>query len=447
MTRDADSRFEHGALAVPNWLSDRDLVVDDDRNVIQAGDRVLLIVEDDITFARIMVDLAHAHGLKALIALRGITAINMAREFRPAAVSLDVRLPDMSGWTVLDYLKHDSATRHIPVHVISGQDNNRRGYLLGAINCVLKEAAAKALQQTFEAIGHSIERRTKNVLIVTQTDPLRIEVESFIGGPDIRFVHASSISEASQVLASETFDTVILDWILSDQLGFELIEHVQSTSSPVAPPFLVFGTRKLSSEQAAELNRLGRTSVVRYAPSLERLLEESTLLLHRADNTLSEQQRHVLAAVQQKDAMLAGRKVLVVDDDLRNIFALTSVLEQKDIEVFHAENGQRGLEILQANSDTDLVLMDIMMPGMDGYETTRAIRKLRAFENLPVIALTAKAMKGDREKCLQAGASDYVTKPVDLDYLFSTMRVWLARVLEHNQASVNALDESGKNKE
>jgi len=445
MTRDADNRFEHGALAIPNWLSDRDLVVDDDRNVIQAGDRVLLIVEDDITFARIMVDLAHKHGLKALIALRGITAINMAREFRPAAISLDVQLPDMRGWTVLDYLKHDPATRHIPVHVISGQDDNRRGYLLGAINCVLKEAGANTLQQTFDAIGNSVESRTRNVLIVTHTEPLRTEVEAFIGGPDIRFVHASSTSEAIGVVAGESFDAVILDWVLSDRIGVDLIEHVQRTSSPVAPPFLVFGTRKLNSAQAAELNRLGRTSLVRYAPSLERLLEESTLLLHRADDALSEQQRHVLVDIRQKDPMLAGRKVLVIDDDLRNIFALTSVLEQKDIDVFHAENGQKGLEVLEGNSDIDLVLMDIMMPGMDGYETTRAIRKLRAFEALPIIALTAKAMKGDREKCLQAGASDYVTKPVDLDHLFSTMRVWLARVLEHNQVSINALDESGKN--
>jgi CheY-like chemotaxis protein len=331
--------------------------------------------------------------------------------------------------------------------VISGQDDNRRGYLLGAINCVSKEPAGNTLLQTFATIKHSIEGRTKSVLIVTQTDPLRNEMESFIGGPDIRFLQASSTSEATRALASETFDAVILDWVLSDRVGVELIEHVQSTSSPVAPPFLVFGTRKLNSAQAAELNRLGRTSVVRYAPSLERLLEESAMLLHRADNALSEQQRQILAVVRQKDPMLARRKVLVIDDDLRNIFALTSVLEQKDIEVLHAENGQTGLEVLHANSDIDLVLMDIMMPGMDGYETTRAIRKLRAFETLPIIALTAKAMKGDREKCLHAGASDYVTKPVDLDHLFSTMRVWLARVLEHTQVSVSALDGGENNHE
>ncbi|HEX4747958.1 MAG TPA: HAMP domain-containing protein [Bryobacteraceae bacterium] len=443
MTRDADSRFEHGALSLPTWLSDRDLVIDDDRNVIESGDRVLLIVEDDMTFARIMVDLAHQHGLKALIALRGATAINMAREFRPAAVSLDVRLPDMSGWTVLDYLKHDPVTRHIPVHVISGHEENRRGYLLGAINCVLKEAGASQLQQTFEAIEQSMEHGPKNVLLVTETEPLRNEVESFIAGPDLNFLHASSTAEAARVMKAEKCDAVILDWVLSDRIGAELIGQVQDIGSAMVPPVLVFGARKLQAGRARELSRLARTSVVRYAPSLERLLEESTLLLHRADHSLSEHQKQILAVVRQNDPLLAGRKVLVVDDDLRNIFALTSVLEQKDLQVFHAENGRAGLEVLQAHPDVDVVLMDIMMPGMDGYETTRAIRRVREFASLPIIALTAKAMKGDREKCLQAGASDYVTKPVDLDHLFSTMRVWLARVHERREVSVSPGEESG----
>jgi hypothetical protein len=309
---------------------------------------------------------------------------------------------------------------------------------------VLKEAEANMLQQTFEAIEHSMERRTKNVLLVTEAEALQHEIKSFIGGPDIRFVHVSSTSEATRVVTGQAFDAVLLDWVLSDRLGAEVIEQVHKVSSHAVPPILVLGTRKLNSARAAELTRLSRASIVRYAPSLERLLEESTILLHRPDDVLSEQQRQVLTTVRQKDPMLAGRKVLVVDDDLRNIFALTSVLEQKDLEVFHAENGQSGLEVLQAHPNIDLVLMDIMMPGMDGYETTKAIRKIRNFESLPIIALTAKAMKGDREKCLQAGASDYVTKPVDLDHLFSTMRAWLARVQEHNQVGVNATEESGK---
>ncbi|MBV8073681.1 MAG: response regulator [Acidobacteriaceae bacterium] len=311
------------------------------------------------------------------------------------------------------------------------------------MNCVQKASGSDKLQQTFEDIQYSMEARTKNLLIITEAERLRHEVESFIGGPDIRFVQASSTAEAKQVITNEYFDAVVLDWVLSDRLGSQLIEEIQTRLSPRVPPFLIFGARKLNVAQAAELNRLSRVSIVRYAPSLERLLEESTLLLHRAEEALSESQKKVLATLRQNDPMLAGRKVLVIDDDLRNIFALTSVLEEKELTVFHAENGRKGIEILEANPDIDLVLMDIMMPGMDGYETTRAIRKIRDFETLPVIALTAKAMKGDREKCLHAGASDYVTKPVDLDHLFSTMRVWLARVLEHNQSLLKATQDSG----
>jgi HAMP domain-containing protein/CheY-like chemotaxis protein len=434
MTRDADTRFEHGALAVPNWLADRDLIVDDDRNVIGAGDRVLLIVEDDVTFARIMLDLAHEHGLKALIALRGSTAMSLAREFRPGAISLDVRLPDMSGWTVLDCLKHNAATRHIPVHVISGHENNRRGFVLGAMSCAQKTSAAEVLEKVFGVIQRSMEPRTKKVLLVTDSQPLRQEMESAIGARDIVFTSVSSSSEALQALVSDYCDGIIVDWVLSGRVGVDFIEEVQARLNAFVPPLMVFGTRKLSQEQAAELHRLSRFSTVRYAPSLERLLDETMLLLHRSEEFLSDQQREMLKATREIDPVLAGRKVLVIDDDLRNIFALTSVLEQRDLNVLHAEDGRSGIETLQKNRDVDIVLMDIMMPGIDGYETTRAIRNIPEFESLPIIALTAKALKGDREKCLRAGASDYVTKPVDLEQLFSVMRVWLARVLERSHA-------------
>ncbi len=437
MARDADNRFEHGTLPVPNWLADHDLVVDDDRNLIATGDRILLVVEDDVTFARIMVEAAHRHGLKALIALRGTTAMSLAREFKPGAITLDVRLPDMSGWTVLDYLKHDPATRHIPVHVISGHEHNRRGFVLGAMSCIQKGATGP-LEEFFGVIEHSMEARTKKMLLVTGTEPLRQEIQAYIGAPDIEFIDALSDKEAMQVVTSEYLDGIVLDWVMSNTVGAEFIEEMQDRLSPFVPPVIVFGSRKMSQEQAADLRRLSRMSSVRYAPSLERLLDESMLLLHRSDVSLNDQQRRVLADIRQIDPMLAGRKVLVIDDDLRNIFALTSVLEQRDLEVVHAENGRSGIEVLQKNRDVDIVLMDIMMPEMDGYETTRAIRKIPEFEALPIIALTAKAMKGDREKCLQAGASDYVTKPVDLDHLFSVMRVWLARLMERTEASTGA---------
>ncbi len=440
MARDADNRFEHGAISIPNWLADNDLVVDDDRNHIAPGDRVLLIVEDDITFARIMVDLAHQHGLKGLIALRGSTAISLAREFKPGAITLDVRLPDMSGWTVLDRLKHDAATRHIPVHVISGHENNRRGFVLGAMSCAQKSSGAEPLEEIFGVIEHSIERRPKKLLLLTGTSALRQEIHAFTGGPDLQLIDATSATEAMQVISAEYLDGIVLDWVLSDTVGADFIEEVQSRLSPFVPPIVVFGTRKLSLEQGAELRRLSRLSAVRYAPSLERLLDETMLLLHRSEEALSERQKAALANIRQVDPMLAGRKVLVVDDDLRNIFALTSVLEQRDLTVLHAENGRSGIEVLQKNREIDLILMDIMMPGMDGYETIKAIRKIPEFESLPIIALTAKAMKGDREKCLRAGASDYVTKPVDLDHLFSVMRVWLARLLDRAETSARSGD-------
>jgi len=345
-----------------------------------------------------------------------------------------VRLPDMSGWTVLDCLKHNAATRHIPVHVISGHENNRRGFVLGAMSCAQKTSAAEVLEKVFGVIQRSMEPRTKKVLLVTDSQPLRQEMESAIGARDIVFTSVSSSSEALQALVSDYCDGIIVDWVLSGRVGVDFIEEVQARLNAFVPPLMVFGTRKLSQEQAAELHRLSRFSTVRYAPSLERLLDETMLLLHRSEEFLSDQQREMLKATREIDPVLAGRKVLVIDDDLRNIFALTSVLEQRDLNVLHAEDGRSGIETLQKNRDVDIVLMDIMMPGIDGYETTRAIRNIPEFESLPIIALTAKALKGDREKCLRAGASDYVTKPVDLEQLFSVMRVWLARVLERSHA-------------
>ncbi|MCU1291290.1 MAG: sensor hybrid histidine kinase [Bryobacterales bacterium] len=428
--RDDDARFEMGALSVPNWLSDHDVIVDDDRYKTEAGDRVLLVIEDDPTFARIMVDRAHKSGAKVLVALRGSTALALAREFKPRAITLDIKLPDMSGWTVLDLLKHDPATRHIPVHVLSSDENSRRGFMLGAMTCAQKAPDTIALDGVFNLIQGSMEERTRKIMLVTANARLRREICSFIGGVDVQFTHVSSSRESLRALAVERVDSIIVDWVLSEIGGTEFIEKVQTQLSPHVPPVLVLGSRKLSSSQGAELHGLSRISAVRYAPSLERLLEESVLALHRSEDSLSEFQKEQIAKLRQNDPILAGCKVLVVDDDIRNIFALTSVLERHQVEVFHAENGRGGIEVLEANSGIDLVLMDIMMPGMDGYETTRTVRQDPRFESLPIIALTAKAMKGDREKCLQAGATDYVTKPVDLDHLFSVMRVCISRPLD-----------------
>ncbi|HEX5430891.1 MAG TPA: response regulator, partial [Bryobacteraceae bacterium] len=440
MARGADNRFEHGAVSLPDWLAEHELSLDDDRGAIQEGDRVLLIVEDDLTFARILVDAAHEQGLKALVALRGGAAISLARNFKPAAITLDVRLPDMSGWTVLDRLKHDPATRHIPVHVISGTETARDGFALGAMTCFQKASGPEALAEVLPLVQDSMEHRVRRLAVVSGSEAMRQEIVAYLEGPDVELREARSARAAMEIAVSESLDGIVLDWAVAEVAGIEFLERLQDKLSPHTPPVAILGTPRIDSQKAAELRRLTRASAIRYAPSLERLLQETVLLFHLPEERLTERQREILASASQTDPALSGRKILIVDDDLRNIFALTSILEQYDITVLHAENGRSGIELLQQQGDIDLVLMDIMMPEMDGYETTRAIRRLPGLASLPVIALTAKAMKGDREKCLQAGASDYVTKPVDLPYLCSVMRVWLAG-LGANAAAASPAEE------
>ncbi len=427
MARDVDTRFEHGALSLPNWLDGHEPALDDDRGVIQAGDPVLLIVEDDPTFAQVLVENARGRGWKALVALRGGRAIGMAKEFKPNAITLDVRLPDMSGWTVLDYLKHDPVTRHIPIHVISGVDTTRDGFALGAKTCSEKDPLHQSLGELFPVVQDSMAVRPKKVLIVSGSEPMKTAIHDHLRAPDLELIDAHSDAEALEILTREGMDGIVLDWVVSEISGAGLIEKIQAARQPFVPPVIILGPLEIDVQRAAAVRRLARQSAVVYAPSMDRLLEETVLLLHRSEEALAAPQRDILATVRQVDPMLSRRKVLVVDDDLRNIFALTSVFEQYNLTVLHAETGRAGIQVLQQNKDVDLVLMDIMMPGMDGYEATRAIRSLPGFGSLPIIALTAKAMKGDREKCLQAGASDYVTKPVDLAYLYSVMRVWLAK--------------------
>jgi CheY-like chemotaxis protein len=337
----------------------------------------------------------------------------------------------MSGWTVLDHLKHEPATRHIPVHVLSLMENPGDGFVIGATACMHKTAEEGSLERMLAGIARSLESRKKNLLVVGGSEPMRKKIITFLDAPDLEFSEAASVQEALDVMAAggsggSRFDGVVIDWAVSEVAGIEFIERVQAQFPPRVPAVITFGPTQLDSRRAGTLHRLSRISSVRYAPSLERLLDETVVLLHRPEDNLSTAQKGVLAAVRQVDPHLSGRKVLIVDDDLRNIFALTSALEHHDVRVIHAETGRSGIEVLQKNPDTDLVLMDIMMPEMDGYETTRAIRKLPGIGSVPIIALTAKAMIGDREKCLQAGASDYVAKPVDLAYLFSVMRIWMA---------------------
>jgi CheY-like chemotaxis protein len=399
---------------------------------------VLLIVEDDITFARILLDLAHDKSLKVLVALRGSTALSLAREFKPGAITLDINLPDMAGWTILDRLKHDPATRHIPVHVISGDENRRKGLALGAISYLEKSVTRESLQQAFTSIEQSVQPRVKKLLFVTDDTARRRKIHHHLEGGDIEILNAGSGGEALAIIGQQYVDGVVIDLRVSDIPAMDLVEEIHRQTGPEPPPVIVYSKRDLNEAEISAMQRLGRGGVVRHAKTPEELLDATVLLLHRAEAQLSEDQRSILANIRQVDETLAGKKILVVDDDLRNIFALTSVLEQHGLQVLHAENGRDGIEILCATPDIDAVLMDIMMPEMDGYETTRAVRQLDEFHSLPIIALTAKAMKGDREKCLQAGASDYVPKPVDLEQLFSVLRVWISRAHEMPQTVATA---------
>jgi CheY-like chemotaxis protein len=410
-----------------------DLAIDDDRNVIQPGDPVLLIVEDDTTFARILLDLAHEKKLKALIALRGSAALALAREFKPGAVTLDINMPDMVGWTILDRLKYDPATRHIPVHIISGDEDRRRGLALGAMTYLEKSTDRESLEQAFTAIERSAQPRVKKLLLIAADETRRASIHQIVGGRDLEIVDVPTAAGALEILRQQHFDAAAIDLSHPDLAAISLVEEIRATADPSNMPVILHGKRKLAANEEEEVQRLQRRMILKRSQSREELLDLTALLLHRAESGLSDQQRETLARVRSNDATLIGRKVLVVDDDLRNIFALTSVLEQHDLQVLHAENGRAGIEILRNTPDVDAVLMDVMMPEMDGYETTRAIRGIPEFRSLPIIALTAKAMKGDREKCLHAGASDYVTKPVDLDHLFSVLRVWISKNQERPQ--------------
>jgi CheY-like chemotaxis protein len=353
--------------------------------------------------------------------------MSLAREFRPGAITLDIDLPDVAGWTILDRLKHDPLTRHIPVHIITGDENRRRGLALGAMTYLEKTMPNESLAEAFATIEHSTQKRVKKLLVVCGNESERHAIDQMVVGPDLDVISVATGGEALAIIEQQYLDGIIIHEQLRDIDALQFTAEVQAHLGPHVPPCMVLFRRLMSTDEASEFTRLLRTSTIRVAYSLDQVLEECVLLLHRAESDLSAEQRRILDQLRQSDPTLVGKKVLVVDDDVRNIFALTSLLEDHHLVVSHAENGRAGIELLKRLPDTDLVLMDIMMPEMDGYETIRAIRTIPEFRTLPIIALTAKAMKGDRAKCIDAGASDYIMKPVDLEQLFSVLRVWIKR--------------------
>jgi HAMP domain-containing protein/CheY-like chemotaxis protein/signal transduction histidine kinase len=398
----------------------------DDRNEIEEGDRAVLIVEDDLRFARILLDLTRAKGFKGLVATTGNMALALAHKYSPAAITLDIKLPDRDGWTVLDRLKHDSRTRHIPVHIITVEEHRRRALRQGAFTHLQKPVRNEDLAVTFNTIAAFAERSARKLLVVEDDDVQRMSVVELIGNGDVNTTAVATGQEALSKLQEEEFDCVVLDLKLPDMTGFELIEKLQ-TNGRSDMPIIVYTGKELTRKEERQLKRVAASIIIKEADSPERLLADTALFLHRVEANLPESKRRMIEQLNRKDPVLAGRKVLIVDDDVRNIFALTSALEAYNMNVVHAENGQKGIELLKATPGIEAVLMDIMMPEMDGYEAISAIRDMEEFQKLPIIALTAKAMKADRDHCLEVGASDYISKPLDIDQLLSLLRVWLYR--------------------
>jgi len=400
-------------------------VVLDDRYVIQPGDRVLLIIEDDARFAGILADMAHDHSFKVLWADKGDTGLALANEFKPDGILLDIMLPVMDGWTILERLKALPELRHIPVHVISVVDERQKGLQLGAMAYLTKPVTPEALEGAFKQLEGFTSKGLKSLLVVEDDKLEREEIVKLIGNGDVVITAVGSGNEALELLQKQRFDCMILDIKLPDIGGFVVLHRMVEELGIRDLPVVVYTALDLTPEEAQNLRGYAATIVLKGEQAHARLLDETALFLHRVEARLPKEKQKLIRQLHEPEEVFQDKTILIVDDDMRNIFALTSVLETHGMKIRYAENGRDAIAVLQANPDIDLVLMDIMMPEMDGYETTRGIRRDDRFKTLPIVALTAKAMQGDREKCIEAGASDYISKPVNIDQLLSLMRVWL----------------------
>ncbi len=399
----------------------------DDRHAIGPNDRVILIMEDDLEFSQILLDFVRERNYKGIIADRGNSGLSYARYHRPDAILLDMKLPVMDGGEVLRHLKNDPELRHIPVQIISGYDRKKESLELGAFSFLRKPIDRNDLKKVFDDIEDFVNKKLKKLLIVEDNKTQSQAIRELIGNGDVKSHAAFSGKEAIDLLLGEDFDCVILDLGLPDMTGFDLLEKIKSNDILKDVPIVVYTGKDLSKEESGRLMKFANTVVLKTADSQERLLDETMLFLHRVESSLPKEKQNIIRKLHKMDEVLQNRKVLVVDDDIRNIYSLTNALEEEGIKCITAENGRVALEVLRDAPGIELILMDVMMPEMDGYEATRAIRGMQKFEKIPIIALTAKAMKGDRDKCLEAGMSDYITKPVNIDQLLSLMRVWMYR--------------------
>ena len=386
-----------------------------------------MIVEDDPHYCRVLIDLARDRGFKVLVAMRGAEALELAKQYQPNAVSLDVFLPDMLGWSVLSQLKQNPLTRHIPVQIITLDEDKHHGLARGAFSFVTKPTTTEGVEAALRRIKEYSTPRRKRLLVVEDNLAEQMSISELLGYDDVEIETAGTGRDALDSLRRQPADCVVLDLRLPDMSGFEVLEELSGDKLLSQVPVVVFTGRELSAEEDARLHTMARSIVVKGVESPERLLDETALFLHRVVTELPPEKQRMLERLTTSDEDLVGRTALLVDDDARNIFALSSVLERRGMKVLTATTGNEAIQLLDSDAGIAIVLMDIMMPEMDGYQTMEQIRKNANFRRLPIIALTAKAMKGDREKCLEAGASDYLAKPVNTEQLLSALRSWLHR--------------------
>nr|WP_280520055.1 response regulator [Rhizobium cremeum] len=405
-------------------------IVDDDRAASEATARKLLIVEDDQSFALILRDLARELKFQALVAGTAHEALELAHQYLPNAILLDVGLPDQSGLSVLDRLKRDVRTRHIPIHILSAEDYSDRALSLGAVGYALKPVQRDHLVSMIESLGAKAEQTLRRVLIVEDNAVQRDALSKLLSSHDVETVGAGTAAECISLLAEQTFDCMVLDLSLPDTSGFALLETLSEAGMHSFPPVIVYTGRVLSSEEEQRLRRYSKSIIIKGAKSPERLLDEVTLFLHQVVSELPDEQQQMIRKARNRDELLEGRRILIVEDDVRNVYALTNILEPRGVIVDIARNGEEALEKLEQSLSKpdgriDLVLMDVMMPVMDGLTATRHIRKNSAWQKLPIITLTAKAMPDDQKRCIEAGANDYMAKPLDVEKLLSLVRVWM----------------------
>ena len=401
--------------------------INDDRNTINDDDTVVLIIEDDLKFATILLEQAHKKGFKCLSAASGEDGLLLASKYKPQAIILDMGLPGINGHNVLLDLKANPAVRHIPVHIISANDRSLELIREGAIEYLMKPIAKKDMEEAFVRIENFVNRKIKNLLIIEDSENSRKAMRILIGNGDVQCFEAGTGKEALELYTKNHIDCIILDIGLPDMSGFELIQKLEEIKGTHIPPIIVYTGKELTKEENEILLKYSENIIIKGIKSEERLLDETALFLHRTISNLPKSKQIIINSLHDKEAIFHSKKILLVDDDMRNVFALSKILQERGMEVIKAENGLKALNMLELHPDIDMVLMDIMMPEMDGYEAMKRIRSQVKFENLPVIALTAKAMKDDKQKCIDAGANDYITKPIDIERLLSLMRVWLSQ--------------------